>query len=170
MHVYAYKYGRSSSVYLQILRTKNSPWGRQMMICYAASVTFIFALISILAIADGRDNLINLPPEAHRFLGAGVPEVNASDVYDSVGTKWAVLIAGSSEYYNYRHQVISSFFVYLNHWAPKIISEAVRCVLLLQLLNHSTKFAKFLSYLLMLGNSIDIKLLNLPVILACMHP
>ncbi|XP_073055317.1 vacuolar-processing enzyme [Primulina eburnea] len=75
-----------------------------MMIRYAASVTYIFALISIIVLADGRDNLGKLPPQARRFLGASLSEANASDADDSVGTKWAVLIAGSSEYYNYRHQ------------------------------------------------------------------
>ncbi|XP_073129424.1 LOW QUALITY PROTEIN: vacuolar-processing enzyme-like [Henckelia pumila] len=53
-------------------------------------------LLSIVAIADARDDFIRLPSEARVFFGG------AED--DSVGTRWAVLLAGSSGYWNYRHQ------------------------------------------------------------------
>ncbi|XP_073155440.1 vacuolar-processing enzyme alpha-isozyme-like [Henckelia pumila] len=72
-----------------------------IMIRYTAILTFISALISILALADGRDNLNKFPPESRSFLTS---EANASDADAFVGTKWAVLIAGSNGYSNYRHQ------------------------------------------------------------------
>lgn len=38
--------------------------------------------------------------------GRNVIERFVEDYEDSIGTKWAVLVAGSKEWYNYRHQVI----------------------------------------------------------------
>lgn len=75
------------------------------MIRYAAVAVFLLAL-SILTVADGRHDFIKLPSEARRFFGAAA-ESNAGADDDSVGTRWAVLLAGSSEYWNYRHQVIA---------------------------------------------------------------
>ncbi|KZV37220.1 Gamma vacuolar processing enzyme [Dorcoceras hygrometricum] len=70
------------------------------MIRYAACVTFIFALFPVLSLSDaGRDNILKLRPQARRFLG-----VEASTGDPAEGTKWAVLIAGSNGYFNYRHQ------------------------------------------------------------------
>ncbi|KAL7150818.1 hypothetical protein ABFS83_05G138900 [Erythranthe nasuta] len=71
------------------------------MIRYAAG-TFFFLALSILTVANGRD-LIKLPSEARRFF-AGTEEGNGEAGDDSVGTRWAVLLAGSSGYWNYRHQ------------------------------------------------------------------
>ncbi|KAL7112212.1 hypothetical protein ACP275_05G137900 [Erythranthe tilingii] len=71
------------------------------MIRYAAG-TFFFLALSILTVANGRD-LIKLPSEARRFF-AGSEEGNGEAGDDSVGTRWAVLLAGSSGYWNYRHQ------------------------------------------------------------------
>ncbi|KAL3650766.1 hypothetical protein CASFOL_007169 [Castilleja foliolosa] len=75
-----------------------------MTIRYGAGALFLLAL-SILTVADGRYDFINLPSEARRFFGGAAPETVASGVDDdSVGTRWAVLLAGSSGYWNYRHQ------------------------------------------------------------------
>lgn len=60
-------------------------------------------LLTLLTVANGRNDLIKLPSEARRFVGG---ESNAGADDDSVGTRWAVLLAGSSGYWNYRHQVI----------------------------------------------------------------
>lgn len=71
------------------------------MIRYAAVSYFILTL-SILAVCDelaeGGD-FIKLPSEARRFF--------YGDDVDSVGTRWAILLAGSNGYWNYRHQVIT---------------------------------------------------------------
>lgn len=74
-----------------------------MMIRYAAAALFLLTL-SILAVsdelADGGD-FIKLPSEARRFFdGDGAEDA------DSIGTRWAILLAGSNGYWNYRHQVI----------------------------------------------------------------
>ncbi|KAH6756326.1 hypothetical protein C2S51_038912 [Perilla frutescens var. frutescens] len=67
------------------------------MIRHAAGALFLLAL-SILTVAHGRHDFIKLPSEARRFFS------NAGAGDDSVGTRWAVLFAGSSGYWNYRHQ------------------------------------------------------------------
>ncbi|XP_044462854.1 vacuolar-processing enzyme-like [Mangifera indica] len=66
---------------------------------------FLMLLLSALSgIVDGtRDitgSVLQLPSEAYRFFRPGA--VNGDD--DPVGTRWAVLIAGSNGYWNYRHQ------------------------------------------------------------------
>ncbi|KAL7121958.1 hypothetical protein ACP275_01G016200 [Erythranthe tilingii] len=63
-----------------------------MMIRYVAGALFLTAL-SILTVAEGRHDFIKLPSDG---------TAGADD--DSVGTRWAVLLAGSSGYWNYRHQ------------------------------------------------------------------
>ncbi|GFZ16684.1 gamma vacuolar processing enzyme [Actinidia rufa] len=68
------------------------------MIRFAAAV--ILLVLSASVAIGGReihDDLIRLPSEASRFFRRG-------DADDSVGTRWAVLLAGSSGYWNYRHQ------------------------------------------------------------------
>ncbi|XP_057478445.1 vacuolar-processing enzyme-like [Actinidia eriantha] len=68
------------------------------MIRFAAAV-ILLALSASVAIGgrEIHDDLIRLPSEASRFFRRG-------DADDSVGTRWAVLLAGSSGYWNYRHQ------------------------------------------------------------------
>ncbi|KAB2619541.1 vacuolar-processing enzyme-like [Pyrus ussuriensis x Pyrus communis] len=72
----------------------------------AGAVVLLF-LSSVLASAAGSRDLIGdvlrLPSEASRFFGRGD---DAPDQQDdgTVGTRWAVLIAGSNGYWNYRHQ------------------------------------------------------------------
>ncbi|KAM1012947.1 hypothetical protein ACFX2C_043137 [Malus domestica] len=71
-----------------------------------ASALVLLFLASVSASAAGsRDlngNVLRLPSEASRFFGRGD---NAPDQDDgTVGTRWAVLIAGSNGYWNYRHQ------------------------------------------------------------------
>ncbi|KAL8522174.1 hypothetical protein ACS0TY_012354 [Phlomoides rotata] len=71
------------------------------MIRNAAGVLFLLAL-SFLTVSDGRmHDFIKLPSEARRFFGGAAAESNADY---SVGTRWAILFAGSSGYWNYRHQ------------------------------------------------------------------
>lgn len=65
------------------------------MISYVAGIFFLVGL-SVIAAAAGR-NVLKLPSEASRFF---------DEADDSVGTRWAVLLAGSNGYWNYRHQVI----------------------------------------------------------------
>lgn len=76
------------------------------MMSYAAGVLFLFSL-SIASISDGR-NIIKLPSEALEISGNGGAGAGAGADEDSTGTRWAVLLAGSSGYWNYRHQVIIS--------------------------------------------------------------
>ncbi|KAK4485895.1 hypothetical protein RD792_008546 [Penstemon davidsonii] len=70
-----------------------------MMDRYTAGA-FILVALAIVAVVDGRNDFIKLPSEAR----GGATEVNGGADDDSVGTKWAVLLAGSSGYWNYRHQ------------------------------------------------------------------
>lgn len=41
--------------------------------------------------------------------GSNMMESIFEDHENSIGTKWAVLVAGSNEWYNYRHQVIYTY-------------------------------------------------------------
>ncbi|CAA3011006.1 vacuolar-processing enzyme-like [Olea europaea subsp. europaea] len=72
------------------------------MMSYATGVLFLFSL-SIASISDGR-NIIKLPSEALEISGNGGAGAGAGADEDSTGTRWAVLLAGSSGYWNYRHQ------------------------------------------------------------------
>ncbi|KAI5586291.1 hypothetical protein POPTR_006G232900v4 [Populus trichocarpa] len=67
----------------------------------------IFLLISFCGIAVGvRDivgDVLRLPSEASRFFRPGKFNDDNSDD-DSSGTRWAILLAGSNGYWNYRHQ------------------------------------------------------------------
>ncbi|KAL3498572.1 hypothetical protein ACH5RR_041304 [Cinchona calisaya] len=69
------------------------------MIRYAAVALLLLAL-SITAVADAR-NVLKLPSEVADFFH---PKQSNDAGDDSVGTRWAVLLAGSSGYWNYRHQ------------------------------------------------------------------
>ncbi|PKI34715.1 hypothetical protein CRG98_044893, partial [Punica granatum] len=68
-------------------------------------ITDVLVLLSLLCAGgvSGRRNIagdvIELPSEASRFFHA---KDDVDD--DSVGTRWAILIAGSNGYWNYRHQ------------------------------------------------------------------
>lgn len=68
------------------------------------------------SVSAGRDlvgDILRLPSEASRFFGRGRgADVADDNDDDSSGTKWAVLIAGSNGYWNYRHQVIYLFFFF----------------------------------------------------------
>lgn len=65
-------------------------------------------LVALAGIADGRrdiaGDILKLPSEAYRFFrnGGGEAKVNVDD--GPVGTRWAVLLAGSNGFWNYRHQ------------------------------------------------------------------
>lgn len=74
----------------------------KMMIRYISGVLIVLCVL-MSSVVDSRlmvDNLIRWPSDH--------PSIFESDD-DSVGTRWAVLIAGSSGYWNYRHQVIFMF-------------------------------------------------------------
>lgn len=79
------------------------------MIRYGAAALFLLAL-SILTVAHARHDLLKLPSEARRFFTGATADTDAGAGDDSVGTKWAVLFAGSSGYWNYRHQVMDRAF------------------------------------------------------------
>ncbi|PQM38388.1 vacuolar-processing enzyme [Prunus yedoensis var. nudiflora] len=72
----------------------------------ASAVVFLF-LVSLSGFAAGSRDLIGdvlrLPSEASRFFGRGDDGPDEQDD-GTVGTRWAVLIAGSNGYWNYRHQ------------------------------------------------------------------
>nr|AWD84476.1 asparaginyl endopeptidase 3b [Petunia x hybrida] len=65
------------------------------MISHVAGILILVGF-SILGAGEGR-NVLKLPSEASRFFKKGEDD-------DSVGTRWAVLLAGSNSYWNYRHQ------------------------------------------------------------------
>nr|GLL38021.1 cysteine protease [Ipomoea trifida] len=65
--------------------------------------SLLLLTVSIVAVADGR-GFLKLPSEARRFFRPAEEENREADGDDSVGTRWAVLIAGSNGYWNYRHQ------------------------------------------------------------------
>ena len=75
---------------------------------FAAGVGLVL-LIMLRSLAAGKasDEFIRLPSDRPSLLDRAFP--HAVD-RDSDGKKWAVLIAGSSGYWNYRHQVIDCFF------------------------------------------------------------
>lgn len=59
----------------------------------SSTIGSLFILLILSVVVNCRDDfIIKLPSEA------------ADDADDSVGTRWAVLLAGSSGYWNYRHQ------------------------------------------------------------------
>lgn len=68
-----------------------------------AGVLFLIALSLNVSVSESR-NFLKLPSEGSRFFDA--------DEIDSVGTRWAILLAGSNGYWNYRHQVIIRFICY----------------------------------------------------------
>lgn len=80
-----------------------------MMIRYTAGALFLLTL-SILTVsfdvgfASGGD-FIKLPSEARHFGGSAKADGGDDDGF--VGTRWAILLAGSNGYWNYRHQVIA---------------------------------------------------------------
>lgn len=81
------------------------------MIRYAVPVSLV--LLSILSlVVDGRqivngdaDDFLRLPSDMpSSFMERAFPLEGDSGDDDEVGTRWAVLIAGSNGYWNYRHQ------------------------------------------------------------------
>ncbi|CAL5438863.1 unnamed protein product [Camellia sinensis] len=60
----------------------------------------VLLLLAASIVVDGRDT-IRLPSESSRFFSGDIS--NDGDD-DSVGTRWVVLLEGSSGYWNYRHQ------------------------------------------------------------------
>lgn len=60
----------------------------------------LFLLATLITLASGaRHDILRLPSEASTFFKAPGGDQNDE------GTRWAVLIAGSNGYWNYRHQV-----------------------------------------------------------------
>lgn len=64
---------------------------------------FFLLLLSIATVAESR-GFIKLPSEITDFFHAGKEEISGGDDDTVVGTRWAVLLAGSNGYWNYRHQ------------------------------------------------------------------
>ena len=61
----------------------------------------LFLVATLITLASGaRHDILRLPSEASRFFKA---PANADQ--NDEGTRWAVLVAGSNGYWNYRHQV-----------------------------------------------------------------
>lgn len=73
-----------------------------MIRCLAGAVVLL-VIVSVSAVVESRHDIVGdvlkLPSEVSSFFRP------VSDDDDSVGTRWAVLIAGSNGYWNYRHQV-----------------------------------------------------------------
>ncbi|CAH8274537.1 unnamed protein product [Arabidopsis lyrata] len=62
-------------------------------------LVLLVSLVAVSTARSGPDDVIKLPSQASRFFRP------AQDDDDSnAGTRWAVLVAGSSGYWNYRHQ------------------------------------------------------------------
>lgn len=79
------------------------------MNCMSSSIIVLLLLGlygSAAARRDPTEDHLRLPSEASRFFDrvSGVDDDDDDDD-DTSGTKWAILIAGSSGYWNYRHQV-----------------------------------------------------------------
>ncbi|KAK1372565.1 Vacuolar-processing enzyme [Heracleum sosnowskyi] len=72
------------------------------MVRYLAGAVVVLVLISISVFVESRHDIVGdvlkLPSEVSSFFRP------VADDDDSVGTRWAVLIAGSNGYWNYRHQ------------------------------------------------------------------
>ena len=70
---------------------------------YLAGAVVLLVVVSISAVVESRRDIVGdvlkLPSEVSSFFRPVAEEE------DSVGTRWAVLIAGSNGYWNYRHQV-----------------------------------------------------------------
>ncbi|CAI0441450.1 unnamed protein product [Linum tenue] len=82
-----------------------------MTISAAAGISLLVPLLIVAlstanTVSSGRpdiaDNVIQLPSSASRFFRSGGVDDDAE--VGSTGTRWAVLIAGSNGYWNYRHQ------------------------------------------------------------------
>ncbi|KAL1830655.1 hypothetical protein DCAR_0100586 [Daucus carota subsp. sativus] len=72
------------------------------MVRYLAGAVALLVVVSISAVVESRRDIVGdvlkLPSEVSSFFRPVAEEE------DSVGTRWAVLIAGSNGYWNYRHQ------------------------------------------------------------------
>ncbi|KAA8525182.1 hypothetical protein F0562_006954 [Nyssa sinensis] len=76
------------------------------MIRFLACALLLIALSSLIVV-DSRDivgDVIRLPSQASRFFRRPGRADDSDGEDDAVGTRWAVLIAGSNGYWNYRHQ------------------------------------------------------------------
>ncbi|CAK9143971.1 unnamed protein product [Ilex paraguariensis] len=72
---------------------------------YAVGALFFLLLSTVAFNVESRnvvDDVLRLPSEAARFFRPNQKSKDDDD--DAAGTRWAVLLAGSSGYWNYRHQ------------------------------------------------------------------
>ncbi|KAL5558751.1 hypothetical protein UlMin_034962 [Ulmus minor] len=73
-----------------------------------ATGIFLLCFLAISGISAGKRDLVGdvlrLPSQASRFFRNRGGSAQGNDDDDAVGTRWAVLIAGSNGYWNYRHQ------------------------------------------------------------------
>ena len=74
-----------------------------MIRCAAGAPLFLLLLLS--SLVESRqiaDDFILLPSDRSKILDHAFKNV---DDDDSIGTRWAILVAGSNGFWNYRHQV-----------------------------------------------------------------
>lgn len=67
-----------------------------------ALLLLLLSLVSVVNCRFSSGDVLKLPSEASKFFHRPIGD---DDDDGSVGTRWAVLIAGSNGYWNYRHQV-----------------------------------------------------------------
>ncbi|XP_010526069.1 PREDICTED: vacuolar-processing enzyme gamma-isozyme-like [Tarenaya hassleriana] len=73
---------------------------------FSVLVLVLVLSVSAVSVSGGRDvpgDVIKLPSEASRFFRP-TGSAGSGDDDSTVGTRWAVLVAGSNGYWNYRHQ------------------------------------------------------------------
>lgn len=77
------------------------------MTVFPAAVAALLVLSTLVAgrLDFAADNGLRLPSDASTFIRPG-GAAHDDTGGDSAGTRWAVLIAGSNGYWNYRHQVL----------------------------------------------------------------
>lgn len=76
-----------------------------MIMSIRIACAFFLLLLSIATVAESR-GFLKLPSEVADFFHSGDEEIGGDDDDAVNGTRWAVLLAGSNGYWNYRHQVI----------------------------------------------------------------
>ncbi|KAL9313119.1 hypothetical protein ACSQ67_018571 [Phaseolus vulgaris] len=84
-------------VLIIIVCLSNRPFFDSRSIMDGFPILFLLATL-ITLVSGGRDEILRLPSDASRFFQAPAADQNQE------GTRWALLIAGSNGYWNYRHQ------------------------------------------------------------------
>jgi legumain len=71
---------------------------------YFLSAILVLAMLSFLHVQSVQAARLN-PVEPRILMPTGKDEPEVDDDGEEIGSRWAVLVAGSSGYGNYRHQV-----------------------------------------------------------------